>query len=81
MLQLRIWCEQGYCELLEAVGLLVAVALAPHNALLPGSHMEVLLNSPLLGQYGREKRMHMTLQEMAKLWEPNASVKVWTRAL
>lgn len=70
------WCEQAFCELLEAAGLLIAVALAPHNALLPASHMDVLLHSPLLGQYGTEKRMHMTLPEMAKLWKPTASAKV-----
>lgn len=41
---------QVYCDLLETVGGLLALALAPRRAFLPAPHAQALLYSPIIGQ-------------------------------
>lgn len=66
---------QVYVDLLETVGGLLALALAPHCTFLPQPYVRTLLNSPVIGQDISTK---MALPAVSDLWSGQGHrVSLW----
>jgi hypothetical protein len=57
---------QVYVQLLETVGGLLALALAPHCTFLPQPYVDALLHSPVIGQ--DDAATQMQLPAVSDLW-------------